>query len=261
METVTEEDVLAVFRNGLNSRSVLHSLSRFIRDCIPLNTFLFRRIDEYIPVSHKARKTIQYLTTEESNAFQEALEDMNNDLSLKQRAVGTILFYTGMRASDVANLQIDSVDLKKGLLEFIQVKTGEPVKLPLLPTVGNAIYDYCSMERPLSNSPAVFLGKNAPFHTITAGSIGYIVGKIMDRAQIRMNPGDRRGSHIFRHRAATKMAENNIPAPVISATLGHSSPKSLDSYLSADLVHLKECAIDLGDYTIPKEVFACVSLQ
>ena len=261
LETVTEEDVLAVFRNGLNSRSVLHSLSRFIRDCIPLNTFLFRRIDEYIPVSHKARKTIQYLTTEESNAFQEALEDMNNDLSLKQRAVGTILFYTGMRASDVANLQIDSVDLKKGLLEFIQVKTGEPVKLPLLPTVGNAIYDYCSMERPLSNSPAVFLGKNAPFHTITAGSIGYIVGKIMDRAQIRMNPGDRRGSHIFRHRAATKMAENNIPAPVISATLGHSSPKSLDSYLSADLVHLKECAIDLGDYTIPKEVFACVSLQ
>ena len=60
---------------------------------------------------------------------------------------------------------------------------------------------------------------------------------------------------------STKMAENNIPAPVISATLGHSSPKSLDSYLSADLVHLKECAIDLGDYTIPKEVFACVSLQ
>lgn len=83
----------------------------------------------------------------------------------------------------------------------------------------------------------------------------------MDRAQIRMNPGDRRGSHLFRHRAATKMAENNIPAPVISATLGHSSPKSLDAYLSADLVHLKECAIDLGDYSIPKEVFDCVIFQ
>lgn len=261
LETVTEEDVLAVFHNGLNSRSVLHSLSRFMRDCIPLNTFLFRRINEFIPVSHKVRKTIQYLTEEESFAFQDALEDMNNDLSFKQRAIGTLLFYTGMRASDVANLQIDSVDLKKGLLEFTQAKTGEPVKLPLLPTVGNAIYDYCSMERPLSNSPAIFLGKNAPFHTITAGSIGYIVGKIMDRAQIRLNPGDRRGSHIFRHHVATKMAENNIPAPVISATLGQKSPKSLDAYLSTDLVHLKECAIDLGDYSIPKEVLDCVSLQ
>lgn len=261
LDAVTEEDVLSIFRTGLNSRSVLHSLSRFMRDCIPLNAFLFRKIDEYIPVMHKARKTIQYLTAEESSAFQNALEDIENDLTLKQRAIGTLLFYTGMRACDVANLQIDSVDLKNELLEFVQVKTGEPVRLPLLPTVGNAIYDYCTMERPLSDSPAVFLGQNAPYHTITPGSIGYIVGKIMDRAEIRMNPGDRRGSHIFRHHAVATMAENNIPAPVISATIGQTNPKSLDSYLSADLVHLKECAINLGKYAIPKEVLDCVKHQ
>lgn len=261
LDAVTEDDILSIFRNGLNHRTSLLSLSRFIRDCIPLNTFLFRKIDEYIPILHKARKTIQYLTAEESNAFQDALEDMDNDLTLKQRAIGTILFYTGMRASDVANLQMDSVDLKRGLLEFTQVKTGEIVKLPLLPIVGNAIYDYCSMERPLSDSSAIFLGQNAPFHTITPGSIDYIIGKIMDRAQIRTNPSDRRGSHIFRHHAATTMAENNIPAPVISATLGQKCPKSLDSYLSADLVHLKECSIDLGKYAIPKEVFDSVKLQ
>lgn len=186
---------------------------------------------------------------------------MENDLSLKQRAIGTILFYTGMRASDIANLKTDSADLGKGLLHFTQVKTGEPVTLPLLPVVGNAIYDYCSMERPLSDSPSIFLGRNAPFHSITAASIGYIVGKIMDRAQIRMNPGDRRGSHLFRHLAATTMAENNVPAPVISAVLGQTCPKSLDSYLSADLVHLKECAIGLGKFAIPKEVFDCVNVQ
>ena len=117
------------------------------------------------------------------------------------------------------------------------------------------------MERPLSDSPAVFLGQNAPYHTITPGSIGYIVGKIMDRAEIRMNPGDRRGSHIFRHHAVATMAENNISAPVISATIGQTNPKSLDSYLSADLVHLKECAINLGKYDIPKEVLDCVKHQ
>ena len=51
------------------------------------------------------------------------------------------------------------------------------------------------------------------------------------------------------------MAENNIPAPVISATLGHTSPKALDSYLSADIVHLRECAIDISEYSIAEEVF------
>lgn len=261
LDAVTEDDILSLFRGGLNTRTTIHSLSRFMRDCISLNAVLFRKIDEYIPVSHRTCKTIQYLSAEESSAFQNALEDMENNLTLKQRAIGTLLFYTGMRACDVANLQIDSVDLKNGLLEFIQTKTGEPVRLPLFPTVGNAIYDYCTMERPFSDSPFVFLGQNAPFHTITAGSIGYIVGKIMNQAQIRLNPGERRGSHIFRHRAATTMAENNIPAPVISATLGQTNPKSLDSYLSADLVHLKECAIDLGKYAIPKEVLDSVKLQ
>lgn len=254
LETIIEEDILAVFRTELNDRSTLYSISRFIRDCVSLNTLLFKRIGEYIPIRHQQRKTIQYLTAEESNAFLNTIEDMENDLTFKQRAIGTLLFYTGMRACDIANLHIDSVDLKRGVLEFIQMKTGVPMKLPLLPAVGNAIYDYCSMERPAIDSPFIFLGQNAPFHAITAGSIGYIVSKIMDRAQIRMNLGDRRGSHIFRHRVATTLAENNIPAPVISATLGQTSPKSLDVYLSADLVHLRECAIDLGKFAIPQEV-------
>ena len=88
-----------------------------------------------------------------------------------------------------------------------------------------------------------------------AGSMWWIVKKIMDRANIRQEDGDRHGTHIFRHRAATVMAENNIPAPVISATLGHTSPKSLDSYLSADIPHLRECAIGIENYPIPGEVF------
>lgn len=111
------------------------------------------------------------------------------------------------------------------------------------------------MERPESDSPYLFLGDQAPYHPMKPGSMGWIVTKIMDRANIRQNQGDRRGTHIFRHRAATVMAENNIPAPVISATLGHTSLKSLDAYLSADIVHLRECALDIGKYPMAEEVF------
>ena len=261
LENATEDDIVAFFQYGSNGiRTMLHSLSRFMRDCIPMNPMLFRRIDDYIPVLHQARRTIQYLTPDECDALTQALEDMDNDLNFKQRAIGNILLYTGMRASDVANLQIDSVDLQKGLMHFTQVKTGRDVVLPLLPIVGNAIYDYCTMERPQSDLSYVFLGQNAPYHNMSAGSIWYIVSKIMDCANIRMNDGDRRGSHLFRHHVVQSMTENNVSAPVISATIGHNSPKSLDSYLSADIKHLRECSIDLGEYTIPKEVFASVSI-
>lgn len=258
IENISETDVLTFFHTNTTEkhRTKIPGLSLFMRDCIPLNPVEFRRIDSLLPITHTIRKTIQYLRVDESKAIQNALENMDNDLSLKQRAIGTIFFYNGMRSSDVANLKLESVDLKRQLISFTQVKTGVQVTIPLLPVVGNAIYDYCTMERPKSDSLYLFLGDSAPYHPLGAKALSWIVKKIMDRAGIRQNKGDRHGTHIFRHRVATTMAENNVPTPVISATLGHTSPKSLDSYLSADITHLRECALDLGKYAISEEVFS-----
>lgn len=257
LEQISEADVLSFFHTGASGmhRTKIPGLSLFMRECIPLNPVEFRRIDSLLPITHTFRKTIQYLKVEESKAVQYALEDMDNDLSLKQRAIGTIFFYNGMRSSDVANLKLDSIDLKRQIISFTQVKTGVQTTIPLLPVVGNAIYDYCTLERPASDSPFLFLGEQAPYHPMKPGAMWWVVKKIMDRANIRQEDCDRRGTHIFRHRAATVMAENNIPAPVISATLGHTSPKALDSYLSADIPHLRECAIGIENYPISEEVF------
>lgn len=260
IEDISESAVIHYLRTGTsnNGRTKLPGLSLFMRDCIPQNPYEYRRIYGLIPIKYGARKTIQFLTVEESMAFQSALEDLSNTLSLKQRAIGTLLFYTGMRSCDVANLQLESIDLQNGILQFTQIKTGVAVRLPLLPVVGNAIYDYCTMERPSSDSPFLFLGEFAPHHPITSKAIPWVVSKIMDLAGIRTGKGDRRGTHLFRHRVATVMAENNVPAPVISATLGQTNPKSLDSYLSADITHLRECSLSIKEYAIREEVFDIV---
>ena len=51
------------------------------------------------------------------------------------------------------------------------------------------------------------------------------------------------------------MLENGVQQPVISKTLGHSSPQSLEAYLSADFVHLKECALGIETFPVAKGVF------
>ena len=88
-----------------------------------------------------------------------------------------------------------------------------------------------------------------------SNSIENIVAKTFKLAGIRQEAGSRKGTHIFRHNAASSMLENGIQQPVISKVLGHSSPQSLDAYLSADFVHLKECALDIGAFPIGKGVF------
>jgi hypothetical protein len=81
----------------------------------------------------------------------------------------------------------------------------------------------------------------------------------MKTANIRQNDGDRKGFHIFRHRLLTGLLANDVAQPVISSIAGHTSPKSLESYLSADFKHLKECAISVDSYPVSSEV--CVFAQ
>lgn len=261
LEKVTEDDVLAFFyKDGqyLRGQSTASRISLFFRTCAPVNPGECNRIGMYIPKFHSSRKTIQYLTADESDRFRNALNDSNNGLSYKDRAIGSVIFYTGMRSSDVSNLTLDAVNLKHRTISFTQEKTENPVILPLSTVVGNAIYDYCVSERPQTDSVFLFLCDSAPYNRLGKGGIEWAITKVMTAADIRQEKGDRKGGHIFRHRAASTMAANNIPSPVISATLGHSSPKSLDAYLYADMEHLKECALGLGKYPMAKEVIALV---
>ena len=75
----------------------------------------------------------------------------------------------------------------------------------------------------------------------------------MNSINIRMNKNDRRGPHLFRHNLATSLLENEIPQPIISETLGHTSSKSIESYLNTDFTHLRKCALSIEPFNC-KEV-------
>lgn len=110
-------------------------------------------------------------------------------------------------------------------------------------------------ERPESSDDHLFLGAVYPHYPFEAGAVWHQAVKIYKAASIRQEKGDRRGTHLFRHNVATSFLGNGIPRAVISQTLGHSDPHSLDSYLHADLVHLKECALSTDTFPVSEEVF------
>jgi len=240
-----------------NGRGLTPRLKTFLETCIPYDEDC-SRVVLLLPLSPSGRENIQYINEEESRAFIAVLTDLSNGLSYLTRAIGIILFYTGLRRGDIANLRMNSVDFQKMKLHVIQRKTNVPLTLPLPVIVGNAIYDYCVKERPVSDSGYLFIGSHAPHHPIGWSTVTFLMDTIYEKAEIRQNEGDRRGFHIFRHRMATKMLENNVPPVVISQTLGHTAPESLDAYLYADKVHLKECSLPLTSFPVFEEVYASV---
>jgi integrase len=187
-----------------------------------------------------------------------ALENDRNGLSYKHRAIGTLLYYTGMRCSDICGLTLDSIDLQHHVIRSAQQKTGNSVEIPLSAVVGNALVDYCVHDRPATDSPYLFVTDRAPHRRLIKGGVQWTVIRIMEVAGIRQGEEDRKGGHIFRHRAISRMAEKNIPAPVISVVVGHVSSKALDPYLYTDMKHIRECALGLEKYPMAEEVFSYV---
>ncbi|MBR3539498.1 MAG: tyrosine-type recombinase/integrase [Eubacterium sp.] len=215
-----------------------------------------KRILSYLPKTRPHRKNIQYLQPEEVESLHEALSpEATSSLTLRNRAIGVLLFFTALRACDIASLNMDDIDWENDEIRIIQDKTGVPLVLPMSAMVGNALYDYIVSERPESSEEHVFLGENRPHDPITAGAVFLIASKIYDAASIRLGKGERRGSHLFRYNAATVFVSKGIPRPVASATLGHEDPASLDYYTFADITHLRECSLSIERFPVRKGVF------
>ena len=210
---------------------------------------------KYLPNIREKRRNIQYLTEEETDRLRSVLDDPNSGLCLRERAIVKLLMYTGLRACDIAALRLEDIDWRRDVIRIMQQKTEVPLELPLRAVVGNALYDYIVKERPHCSTLEVFVSKFPSHKRLEAGSVGCVINSVYDAAGIRKGKGDRRGTHIFRHLLVITLLENEVPQPVISSTLGHTSPDSVEAYLSADFKHLQKCGLSIESFPVRKEVF------
>lgn len=257
---ITEEAVLSIFispdETRLRSYSYKKNIAAVLKACIPYHPETCHRILAFLPALRVIRKNIQYLTSEEIQKIKKALANGENSLTLCDKAIGTLALYTGLRRCDIAGLTLDAIDWDRDLIHIIQQKTGFPLELPLTAVVGNAIYAYLTSERPHTDIRHLFLSQNKPYDRLKSESMSRVITKIMKVAGIRQSKGDRQGFCIFRHHLATALLGYGVPQPVISRTLGHTSPESLEAYLSADFPHLKECSISIERFPVLEGVFS-----
>lgn len=257
LNEIKEKDVISFFiskdGNVCKSKTVRSTLKIFFEYCQRFSNECAWLL-VYLPVIKKHRKIIQYLTNKEIDVLHKTIEDSTNNLSLRDKAIGCLLLYTGMRSCDIAGLLTSSIDWNREKIAIDQQKTQEPLELPLLPVVGNAIYDYISKERPASVHKEVFLTTKKPTRKLKSCSVKAICNKLLKTACIRQEKGSRKGTHIFRHHLVASLLENGVSKPVITQILGHTAPESLDAYTSADFSHLKECALSIEDFPPVEEV-------
>ena len=126
---------------------------------------------------------------------------------------------TGLRTSDIRELEFQHVKWNKNSIELIQHKTNIPITLPLSTEVGLALIDYIKNGRPVTNCQKVFVRHIPPYDKLL--TMSHLVKEYMLRAKIRVKHGPSYGMHVLRHSLASILLDHNIPYPVIADTLGH----------------------------------------
>lgn len=86
----------------------------------------------YIPAIRQHRKNIPYLKPEEIDAIHGALSRPDSGLCMRDRAIGMLLFFTGIRGCDISCMKFSDIDWEKEEIHITQQKTANGLILPIL---------------------------------------------------------------------------------------------------------------------------------
>ena len=171
--------------------------------------------------------------------------DLGNPCGIRDYAIILLIARLGLRSSDVANLRFSNIDWEKEIIRLTQVKTGNPLELPLLEDVGEAIINYLKNARPKTDSDHVFVRQVPPYTNFNPGAVGALVRVHLQKSGIHLE-GKKKGSHTLRHSLASRLLEHEIPLPVISEILGHTTTETTMTYLRIDIAELRKCALEVA---------------
>lgn len=158
--------------------------------------------------------------------------DRRSAVGRRDHAVLTVLARLGLRAGEVAAMQLGDIDWRAGEV-VVHGKGHRDEKLPLPSDVGEAVSGYLVGARPPTTSRAVFVRALAPWRALTPPSVSLIVYRACDRAGI-----PRVGAHRIRHSAASEMLNNGASLAEVGQVLRHRSLLSTQIYAKVDHARL-----------------------
>jgi integrase/recombinase XerD len=244
----TTEDIRAFFKNisslGLTSSTVSRKLSsvRQFYKFLCTDEFIEENPTFVIEGPKQQKPLPKYLTEEEiSNLFNAAYEDKSAE-GVRLTALLELLYASGMRVSEIANLKSltvpELVKLKttnfnkhssKGNFLIIKGKGNKERLVPLHKSAIEALEKYLQMREKFfggKDSQWLFPSTSAEGH-LTRQRFNQLLKELARRATIdesRVSP------HVFRHSFASHLLNNGADLRTLQELLGHSDISTTQIY-------------------------------
>jgi integrase/recombinase XerD len=168
----------------------------------------------------------------------------NTPSAIRDPAILMVLAVYGVRAGDVARLQLGDIHWEEESIFFTRPKRLGKHNFPLAQSIGESIIRYLREVRPTSLHREVFLTVRAPFRPMTAGTLWPVVAR---RLRAIATSIKHHGPHALRHACATRLINEGLSLKEVGDHLGHRSLETTRIYAKVDLVRLRQVAsFDLG---------------
>lgn len=165
--------------------------------------------------------------------------DRNTALGRRDYAILILLARLGLRAGEVARLNLEDIDWENGVVTVCG--KGKWAQLPMPADVTRATARYLRRDRPRCESRRIFIRGYAPIGGFSGGgAIADVVKRALDRAGVE---SARKGAHLLRHSLATDMLRKGASLDEIGEVLRHRSPDTTAIYAKVALDALRKLAL------------------
>lgn len=163
-----------------------------------------------------------------------AVPDTSTEIGLRDRAILELMYASGLRVSEAANVRINDMDLDGGIL----TTTGKGSKTRRVPVGSSAIEwvrSYLALRRKKENIEIDNLFVNAAGSPIDRQVIYISITQYAEKCGlVGVSP------HTLRHSFATHMIQNNADIRSVQQMLGHADISTTQIYTHITSAHLKK---------------------
>ena len=178
--------------------------------------------------------------------------DRSTPMGRRDYAMFLLIATYGLRAGEVAALELDDVAWRARQIRVPRPKIGTSLLLPLTAEVGAALVDYLQRGRPRTGSRRIFHKLITPPGPVHAHTIASAVRWWARRAGIKKPALG--GTHCLRHSVAVHLLRNGAGLKTIGDLLGHRLLHSTGTYLRLQVDDLRDVALPLPSAAVAGEV-------
>ena len=206
------------------------SISRKISAIKSYITFLEKfnyssdNFSELITIPKKTRSLPKVMTEKEINQLIKHVE-INTKKNLRDDALIELLYSTGLRVSEVANLKIGDINFEKSEIKILG--KGNKQRVVIFNNKSKEkIIKYMKNDKRLISLKTEALFQNKFKQSLSPRSIQRLLKKYLNFSGIN----SKYSTHTLRHTFATHLLEGGADIKVIQQLLGHSSPETTKIY-------------------------------